>query len=557
MDDFEYKPIETSKNTNEDQYQDTNLNNQENVLKDTIYNDTLNNDSKFTRNNTHVSDVVIPAEVCTIETARQNKWFSENTSNYFNLRSDLDQNKIKTTSNDFIKNNKNFSICNTTSDLKTAYPNCALTSPWRTFEKNKCKIEKNNCPPNFISQNGSCVLPKQNLQYFQRNKKGFCEEKWYDWFSIPNYHLKNGYQKYIKSGSHNKDITKCFKPCELGTVPFNKDKNDTNNKNHIKCIDKQSANYGLYGKNDYCPTSMVLLLGIDKKYIKDSLLNKVKVPVNKRRTHIYNKQENEVIDKAYNEIIHNAKNYVIKSGIREKDVNKPKLGDIEFDSCVELGENEDLIKAYDICKELSDSDKKKEIINKIRTTYNYSDDRIINKHLNLLYKSCSKCFEIKTSDSYLKPPNNDYSNAILNRLNGEFPDIERKPLSFDNTNKNEEEEDEPERNPLFRINEIMSIFGSYSSTKMEFSYNKLYDLPNLLIMFISGLISFLLLYIIFRILGILYPYFKDIMILFAWLMIEIYIQLYDLLSSTTLIYKKSMKNSLNPIKNSILSKLFS
>lgn len=553
IDTFQYKPIETNEPSSDKKYikylkgdSDSDLTLDQKTEKKTLFEKSNKSNKSY-----NISDTILPAEVCTVDVARQNNWFSDNMTNYFNLNKDLDQNIIKTKSNDFIKNDKQFSICTPNSDNTKAYQNCALTSPWRTLENEKCKIKEGFCPPSFQFKDGSCILPKQNLEYFQRDRTGFCENKWYDWFSIPNYHLSNGYQKYVKSGSHKKDITKCFKPCELGTIPFNMNRTDVNNKNHVKCIKKSTANFGLYGKNDYCPISMVLLLNTDKKYLKDSLMNKIEIPEINRRDDIYNKQQHEIIDNAYTDVISNAKKYVIESGIQPTDLSKPKLGDLEFDPCIEIGTHNDLIKAYDICKELSDKSKEKEIRTKINNIYAYNDERILNKHMKLLYKSCSKCFEIKNSDSYLTPANNDYSNAILNRLNGEFPDIERKPLVFDDSQKKTDEKLEIEY-PLFGLNDILKIFGSYSSNDLKYSHNSFYNIPNLFIYFINTLILFVVIYILYKVLILLYPYFRKGMFVIMWLLMELYIRFYSILSTVGVVPKRIQ---INPFWNYIFMKM--
>jgi hypothetical protein len=570
---FEYKPVETNIPSLEDinnKYlksdNDFELTIDQKKQKINIYNNLSNHKNILNHNNLandknipnhknieNVDKIALPPELCTVYTALENKWLSPNISNYFNLNKSLDQSIIKTTTNDFIKNEKQYSICTSNNDNTKAYKNCALTSPWRTLQNEKCQIKEGYCPPSFEFKNGSCILPKENLQYFQRDKKGFCENKWYDWFSIPNYHLSNGYQKYVKGGSHKKDITKCFKPCELGTIPFNMNRTDVNNKNHVKCIKKSNANFGLYGRNDYCPISMILLLNIDKKYLKDSLMNKIKIPEVNRRENIYNKQQNEIIDTAYNDVIINAKKYIIESGIQPKDLSKPKLGDLEFDPCIEIGTHNDLIKAYDICKQLSDKSKEKEIRTTINNIYGYNDERILNKHMKLLYKSCSKCFEIKDTQSYLKPANNDYSNAILNRLNGEFPDIERKSLIFDDSEEVIDEKLEIE-SPLFGLNDILKIFGSYSTSNLKYSQNSFYNIPNLLIYFINTFILFVVIYIIYKILILLYPYFRKVIFFILWLLMELYIRFYKIFS-TIRVLPKSAKQT-NPFWDYIFNEKF-
>jgi hypothetical protein len=494
----------------------------------------------------------IPLTQCTYEVSKKNNWFSlEKPTLFFGNFDKINENKIQITKEDIIENKKPYSICTTNKTFDKSYENCSITSPWRTLVNGKCQIN-NICPPSFTFKDGKCIIPDNNLHFFKRDKIGFCEEKWYDWFSIPNIHLQNGYQKYVKLGSNPKDITSCYKPCKLGEIPFNKNIKDVSNSNHIKCIKKNTANFGLYIPNDYCPISMIPLLSVNKYNLYKSYSKLIqKIPEKKRDLDIYNNiqnktENNEIINTAIDEIIFNAKKYVTDTSISISDLIHPKLGDIEFDLCLDLVTVDNIIDSYDICTHFTNIEKKNKIIETIKLTYNYSDDRIFNKHIQLLEKACSKCFEIQSKDSIFSIVNNDYAYATLNKMNGEFPLKERPPLSFDGTQIGiiEKKIKITIENPLFsNIFDFGKLFGNYSNLdNLQYSYNKFYELPNLFIYFLTSLIFGIFIYILFRLCIILYPHIKDILILIGWLITESLIWIYTIFSTPGLLPLHTFEN---------------
>jgi len=100
-------------------------------------------------------------------------------------------------------------------------------------------------------------LDKNNeTVYSYKNKKGFCENKWYDWIITPNYHFGNQYEKDVGNFS-KEDIRKCYKPCIKGYLPYFNSKN-----NEYICIPKDEAEDGLFtNKLDYSPVALINLIG--------------------------------------------------------------------------------------------------------------------------------------------------------------------------------------------------------------------------------------------------------------------------------------------------------
>lgn len=539
----------------------------------------------------NIQNLVIPSAVCSLDISKNNGWFNDNdTSSFFGNNEHLKkiENRIKTTTDDFLNGEKPFELCTTNEDFSKGYENCAITSPWRTLNKEneKCQIKEGKCPPSFEFKEGKCVIPLKNMEYFQREKIGFCETKWYDWYSIPNYHLNNKYQKFLRKGKQNLDVSRCFKPCKLGEIPYNVISKNDYDENHNKCILKKDANFGLYSKNNYCPIAVVLLLGTDKEKLAESYNNLKLQHINKITKDIENKilpshleyeindnnDTQKIIDEAFNEIVYNAKEYVMNSETRIDDLKKPIAGDIEFDKCIKLGNMYELLSAYDICSLLTNETQTKELKEKIKAIYNYQNETMLNKHMDLLQKACSKCFEIKQSNSFFKIQNNDYANETLFKLNGEFSrdcdeneeeqNCKKKPLKFDIFNTNY---DDVKKEPiiLFQFFDIFKIFGNYSNTSLQFSRNSFYDLPNIMIYIFTIFMIFILLFSLSHIIKLLYPIIVFIIYTIIWFLIIIINYILSILGIITvipiikideMIKYEDIKNQFQEIINKIFSK---
>jgi len=157
-------------------------------------------------------------------------------------------------------------------DINTPYAiNCVIATgnPLYTYNKEKksCTIIPNlqfsNNKLQYSENNDYIYLnnndPDGNYTYDFRVSKAFCENKWYDWIIIPNYHFGNGY--YKDSGDYSpEDIRKCYKPCDKNKIPYI----DINGKH--KCISKKIADNGVYSKKlDYSPISFINMLGNNKQ----------------------------------------------------------------------------------------------------------------------------------------------------------------------------------------------------------------------------------------------------------------------------------------------------
>lgn len=205
-------------------------------------------------------------------------------NNFINRFSDLNSNFRDSDNNNYIYNynNKKKDLCFTPkNDNNKNNPyivNCVISTnnPYFTYD-NKTKscslIPDLILPENFYykyEKNNTYIYYKNNDEeennhlFKMKNEKAFCENKWYDWFVIPNYHFGNQYEK--DTGMYSKqDIRRCYKPCGRGLMPYM----DINGSNI--CVKKNLVSNGIYGKKiDYSPLALINLIGNSSK---ENLIN--------------------------------------------------------------------------------------------------------------------------------------------------------------------------------------------------------------------------------------------------------------------------------------------
>jgi len=260
-----------------------------------------------------------------------------------NSNNDINSNFRNEITNEYIYKSSNlkkdlcFPIKNDNINNSPYIVNCVIAteSPYFTFDKkNKsCSILPNielheNLHLEYENNNTYLYYKDKkdlegNYSYSFKNEKAFCENKWYDWIVIPNYHFGNQYEK--DSGIYSKeDVRRCYKPCEKGFMPYI----DLNGSNI--CVEKEKVSDGLYLKKlDYSPISLINLIGNSKKDILSELYTLITLfeynnyTINnnyilKEDTLIKNidysndnNYFNREIDNAYNEISDNIWNNII------------------------------------------------------------------------------------------------------------------------------------------------------------------------------------------------------------------------------------------------------
>lgn len=376
-------------------------------------------------------------EVCTISTAKLYGIFGKNT--YFNTNVPYSE---QSDINVFIDNsnikNLNYSLCSVDSK-NYAYENCVLTTknPWKSIDNTNeyCMLPIDvTLPEKLVYNNESKKIDKpQDVPLF-KSKKDCCQEKWYDWFSIPDYHIGN---KIFLDSSN----VKCYAPCEIGTVPNPDSGND-------KCISKNNFQYGFYSSSfHYLPISLIMLFGSTK----DSLLNKHKRIITQTRAVLNKKGDMTMNFELYNNILTNQVTQDnIYSSIKEDlkqhirkllsfpfDQNNIIVPDPDIQTLSSyLMTKENIADAYDIAKnfyDLSTSPDKKidydQWKKKLAEISGFSvNDSKFYKQLLILKKACNVTFDGTTS----------YSKDVVLYVANQDPepiDPVRNPIKFDITDE--------------------------------------------------------------------------------------------------------------------------
>lgn len=179
---------------------------------------------------------------------------------------------------DLLENRSSFQFCTPTTDEKKAFPLCPLqegagfgfTMVYDTkTRKNVCATSE--CPTSFKQQLDGDGVPRDPMKCIKpRTPKTSplgkqIDERWYDWFTIQDYHLGN---KYSSSNGIN------YKPCQKGSVPLyttdpvdgltvsfdvTLDKLD-------RCVKKNDYFGGKYADgSSYCPVAWIVRAGATKK----------------------------------------------------------------------------------------------------------------------------------------------------------------------------------------------------------------------------------------------------------------------------------------------------
>lgn len=416
-----------------------------------------------------------PGHKCSIDLAIKNNFYDEKNEVFdstiirkdeiskINLHKKGDTNK---------GSNYKYSLCDS-----TGLPNCALKNKniWLTNNnENKCEIyNKIALGPwkSAIEQSSTDGIQKLKkpeaheiiiklLSSDNPDNNDICDERWYDWFTIPDYHNGNNYSSQL-SFSKQKKI--CYKPCNYGSIPIN----EKDNKNNItKCINRDLIDNGrLKNTFMYTPYSMIILLGSTKKDLIElyqsefNLVNNIVENYNKRIEKDYEYEINDDIlskikDNDASELLFNSIHNEIKTAISNiitepishLNIIPPVDNKQELNYYPEKNYNTKhiLIKAYEISKKLSDflkHDKLKEDFYNWKKELSIVNNLDINSwefnKLLLLLQSCCKCcfgFQDKNDIKYkLFETYNNYIISNITKYNTKITTYNR--LQYPNFNK--------------------------------------------------------------------------------------------------------------------------
>lgn len=244
------------------------------------------------------------------------------------------------------------SLCRKDPKKEISYPLCTLLEHGLGFSadpKDASKCIAFQCPPGFKPSEKGCIKP--DTIPAKKPKNEFCEERWYDWFMVPNYHLGN---KYINLGSNQ-----CYQPCNPGFVPsFGTDPVDGYSPGvGIKNLPEMCANKDTYlgGKyntpQNYCPIAMIKRLSTTRESLINNYTDAIK---NKYTEAGETLSTNTTIDNAVKKAVPQEVEDMITS-IHSTMEDIYPLSQNDIVACRTLINDERVGEAYSICKTLDEN----------------------------------------------------------------------------------------------------------------------------------------------------------------------------------------------------------
>lgn len=325
---------------------------------------------------------VRPGEVCSIETAKELGVF-HSTNYYTQALADT------RTYGDAVANDasRKHLLCTESVESNSAQPLCPLVAPGlqaHTVDgETRCKYP--SCPPGFTKKtNGDCSKPKvRNIV----NRSSKCQEQWHDWFTVPNYHMGNGYAT---------EATKCYAPCPSFHVPLNGTDPDTGkNRGTTKldvCVDKIEYLGGKFAdESDFCTISWVKRLSSDAESIMAEAEGR------------YPQYLYDGVPKVRQDAQVNVANAVVASHARLENLQNDSVRQVIM--CKNTVETEERLKAaYETCKEVltdrgqANSPAYRTYADRMRRSFPSITDKEVKDKWRILNQACHYSFCDEVSD---------------------------------------------------------------------------------------------------------------------------------------------------------------
>lgn len=259
---------------------------------------------------------------------------------------------------------------------------------------------------------------------YKVNKKNFCEETWYDWFTVPDYHLGN---KYDRVKNEKDGTATCYSPCPSYSLPAYATDPVSGNTSSMfdrtdklgTCVSRSSYFAGKYQTGSkYCPLTRIHRIYnsvrpdinsyVQNKYTDNNVsfdddqpqrspeqgIRLSQLQNNSARTKLTVEQQFDI----YNSNVHvsykkaqvNNVATALKNIPRDEMVNvvNPSYQDLQR-ACEGLNTTQRVTEAYKICKELNDLESlpKDERDKQQLALYNNNSSK-----LNMMKQSCSYVF---------------------------------------------------------------------------------------------------------------------------------------------------------------------
>ncbi len=330
-------------------------------------------------------DTVTPGEVCTLDIAQ--RLGVHDAATYFKSTAGYDEVKTYNDVVDKKGEDKTKSLCSYTSNATKDYKSCSLEHGVgfvrRISDKSKCMTFE--CPTGFESNGMHCKKP---LEDYVISKVSHCDERWYDWFMTPNYHLGNKYYS-PKTGQ-------CYKPCPAYSVPqYAQDPVDDgraglNIEERLdRCVARNEYMSGKYANgSDFCPIAWVYRLSSTPDVMRQSILTELekskeeygKDNMNTKYTELEN-DANSTSETSTPYTLSQQSQYILES------LTVPT--ETMAQACRTLHTKDRLTYAYNACSNLSEDDT--QYADQLATTLNDSPAVVATK-INMYKQSCNALF---------------------------------------------------------------------------------------------------------------------------------------------------------------------
>jgi hypothetical protein len=229
---------------------------------------------------------------------------------------------------------RNKNLCGKTNNIEEYYVNCVLqtSNSLFTYKDGYCIVSPEiNLPKQLkkIEEKNETIIKldrreledeEGNFKYEKIQNNKYCEDRWYDWIIIPNYHFGNRILK--DSGAYSKeDVKVCYDNCKEGELPY------INSSGKKFCVPKEIAYEGMYeNKLDYSTIALINLIGNSKNNLNLLYKNLYFYKINKK---LNNYLQNDNVKLSNN--LETSNNYIINEafekikGLLHKFVNEENL----------------------------------------------------------------------------------------------------------------------------------------------------------------------------------------------------------------------------------------
>lgn len=326
-------------------------------------------------------ETVSAGEVCSIETAKDMGIAKKDRSSGY-IRGYEDVKKFNQTTETVGR-----SLCSA-EDESTARRHCILEHGVGFVRKQSdpSKCVTVSCPSNWQLKNGDCVKPLEDYIVSKRSK---CDERWYDWFVTPNYHLGN--KVYQQKPGY------CYNACPSYHVPAvitdpvdDESAGATATNKDAFCANKNDYMGGKYaGTSDYCPLVWIKRLSSTPDTLKTDAANmfikhesSIGGETNLNNEGVYLKNStSETSTQIYNRI---------NTMVENVDYN----GNMKMiNACRKIATPERLEEAYKICEQMKTSP------DAFAARYTLDSEQLKNKKVTVIKQACNAIFCNELDDS--------------------------------------------------------------------------------------------------------------------------------------------------------------